>query len=95
MSDIVSFGEWVQARRNQLRYSRSELAWQIGCSPVTIKKIERDERRLSVQIAELLATHLQIPEAKRKDFIKRARGEFVAHFGLPTEMSLAEAQALY
>lgn len=45
MSDIVSFGEWVQSRRNQLRLSRTSLAQQVGCSPVTIKKIERDERR--------------------------------------------------
>ena len=57
MSEIVSFGEWVQRRRNQLRYSRTELARQVSCSPVTIKKIERDERRPSVQIAELLAQH--------------------------------------
>ena len=93
MSDIVSFGEWVQARRNQLRYSRNALAQLIGCSPVTIKKIERDERRPSEQIAELLAEHLQIPEPEQEDFIRRARGEFVPRFGSPEEMSLAEAQA--
>ncbi|MEM7116133.1 MAG: helix-turn-helix domain-containing protein [Chloroflexota bacterium] len=93
MSKIVSFGEWVQARRNQLRLSRTVLAQQVGCSPVTIKKIERDERRPSFQIAELLAQHLKIPEADQDNFIRRARGEFVARFGSPEEMTLAEAQA--
>ncbi|MCP4421482.1 MAG: XRE family transcriptional regulator [Chloroflexi bacterium] len=93
MSDIVSFGEWVQKRRNQLGLSRPALARQMGCAPVTIKKIERDERRPSLQIAELLAQHLQIPETEQGDFIRRARGEFVARFGSPAEMSLAEAQA--
>ncbi|MEM7116134.1 MAG: tetratricopeptide repeat protein [Chloroflexota bacterium] len=93
MSDIVSFGEWVQARRNQFHLSRAALAREVGCSPVTIKKIERDERRPSFQIAELLAQHLKIPEADQDNFMRRARGEFVARFGSPTEMSLAEAQA--
>ncbi|MCP4422590.1 MAG: XRE family transcriptional regulator, partial [Chloroflexi bacterium] len=78
MSEIISFGEWAQVRRNQLRLSRTDLARQVGCSPVTIKKIERDERRPSVQIAELLAQHLQIPETEQEDFIHRARGGFVA-----------------
>jgi hypothetical protein len=39
--EIVSFGEWVQERRNQLRPSRPALARLVGCSPVTIKKIEQ------------------------------------------------------
>ena len=93
MSEITSFGAWIQQRRNQLRRSRTELAQEIGCSPVTIKKIERDERRPSVQIAELLALHLQVPESDQHDFIRRARGEFVARFRLPSELSLTEAQA--
>ncbi len=93
MDEIASFGEWGQARRNQLRLSRPVLARQVGCSPGTIKKIERDERRPSMQIAELLAENLQIPEEERGYFIRRARGEFVPRFGSPQEMSLAEAQA--
>ncbi len=93
MDEIASFGEWCQARRNQLRLSRPVLARQVGCSPDTIKKIERDERRPSMQIAELLAENLQISEAEREDFIRRARGAFVSRFGSPQEMSLAEAQA--
>ena len=60
LTEIVSFGEWIQARRNQLGLSRTGLARQVGCSPVTIKKIEWDERRPSVQVPELLAAHLQI-----------------------------------
>ncbi|MEM7116131.1 MAG: tetratricopeptide repeat protein [Chloroflexota bacterium] len=93
MDEIVSFGEWVQARRNQLRFSRTALAREVGCSPVTIKKIERDERRASSQMAQLLATHLQIPAAKQANFIRRARGEFVSRFESPTEMALIKTQA--
>ena len=92
LSDIVSFGEWVQTRRNQLRLSRPELARQIHCSPVTIKKIERDERRPSPELAQLLANHLQIPDAEQEDFVRRARGEFMPNLRSPEEMSITEAQ---
>ena len=93
MSEIVSFGAWVQSRRNQLRFNRRQFADLVGCAPVTIKKIERDERRPSLEMAQLLATHLQIPEAEQEDFLRRARGEFVPTLADPTELSLAEAQA--
>ena len=72
--------------------SRTVLARQIACSPVTIKKIERDERRPSEQLAELLATHLNVPPEDQEDFLRRARGEFVPQLNSPLEMSLAEAR---
>ena len=42
--DSVSFGNWVQQRRQALDFTRPALARQINCSPSTVKKIERDER---------------------------------------------------
>ncbi|MEM7801736.1 MAG: helix-turn-helix domain-containing protein, partial [Chloroflexota bacterium] len=74
---IDSFGAWVQGKREHLGLTRNRLASLVGCSPVTIKKIERDERRPSRQIAELLAEHLQVEEPDVDRFIRRARGEFV------------------
>jgi predicted ATPase/tetratricopeptide (TPR) repeat protein/DNA-binding XRE family transcriptional regulator len=93
LTEIVSFGEWLQERRNQLGLTRKALAQQVGCSPVTIKKIERDERRPSVQIARLLAQQLQIPEAEQEPFIRRARGEYVPGLDAPDEISQAEPKA--
>ena len=55
VNTVISFGEWVQHRRLALDLTRPALARQVGCSPITIKKIERDERRPSRQIAALLA----------------------------------------
>lgn len=75
--DIVSYGYWVQQRRTALGLTRRELARQISCSPSTIKKIERDERRPSRQIAALLADQLLIPQQERERFIAMARGDFV------------------
>jgi tetratricopeptide (TPR) repeat protein/transcriptional regulator with XRE-family HTH domain len=77
-SSIISFGYWVQQRRKVLDLTRLELAQRVGCAPITIKKIERDERRPSRQIANLLADHLVIPDPDRDKFIRMARGEFVA-----------------
>lgn len=78
MESIVSFGSWVRRRRKALDLTQAALARQIGCSLVTIQKIEQDERRPSRQIAELLASHLLIPEAGRDQFLRMARGELVA-----------------
>ncbi|MCB0144003.1 MAG: helix-turn-helix transcriptional regulator, partial [Caldilineaceae bacterium] len=54
-NEIISFGYWVQQRRMALDLTRPALARKVSCSPSTIKKIERDERRPSRQIATLLA----------------------------------------
>ena len=88
MTEIVSFGEWVQTRRNHLRLTRAGLARQVGCATVTLKKIERDERRPSIEIAQLLADHLQIPTAEQGAFIRRARGEFVAQMASPDQLPM-------
>lgn len=78
MAEIVSFGEWVRQRREALNFTRADLAQRVTCSEITIKKIERDERRPSRELAELLAEHLLVPPPWRDQFVQRARGEFVA-----------------
>src|SRR5262245_22351570 len=45
MSELYSFGAWVRQRRRALDLTRDELAAHIGCSVVTIRYIEADERR--------------------------------------------------
>ena len=78
-----SFGYWVRRRRKALDLTQAKLAEKIGCSLVTIKKIEQDERRPSKQLAELLATHLLISDAEREKFYQRARGYFVPNMPPP------------
>ena len=56
--------------------TRAELAEKVGCAAVTIKKIERDERRPSPQMAALLAEHLMIPRVDRDRFMSMARGVY-------------------
>ena len=51
MSELFSFGAWVRRCRRALDLTREELAAQIGCSLMTIRHIETDERRPSTQLA--------------------------------------------
>lgn len=75
MVESYSFGYWVMRRRKALDLTRAKLATQVGCSPETIKKIERDERRPSRQIAEILANVLAIPPEEQMLFLEVARRE--------------------
>jgi transcriptional regulator with XRE-family HTH domain len=58
-----SFGYWVRRRRKALDLTQAALASQVGCATITIKKIERDERRPSLTMAERLADFLIIKPA--------------------------------
>src|SRR5215472_13780343 len=68
-----SFGDWLRHRRKALDLTQGDLADQVGCSAVTIRKIEADERRASKQIAERLADVLAISLEDRGEFIAFAR----------------------
>lgn len=75
MEEVYSFGYWVLRRRKALDLTRARLAQLVSCSPETIKKIERDERRPSRQVAELLADALAVPSEERLAFLQAARGQ--------------------
>jgi transcriptional regulator with XRE-family HTH domain len=68
------FGKQVRACREQFGLTREQLAHKVGCSAVTIYKIEIGERRPSVQIARLLAKHLEIAPDQVEVFVCAARG---------------------
>jgi oligopeptide transport system substrate-binding protein len=75
MENTTSFGYWVRRRRKALDLTQANLARQVGCAPVTIKKIEGDERRPSRQMVERLADCLAIPAAERDRFIQCGLGQ--------------------
>src|SRR5690349_19027124 len=75
MAALFSFGEWLRQRRSALLLSRDELARQVGCAVVTLRKIEADERRPSLAIAERLAERLELADDQRLTFLKVARAE--------------------
>ena len=72
-----SFGEGVKDRRGVLGLTQDELARRVGCALITIRKIESDDLRVSVQIAERLAVCLNLPLEERADFVRLARADLL------------------
>ncbi|MFD1733501.1 helix-turn-helix domain-containing protein [Deinococcus malanensis] len=73
MTHDGGFGRWVYARRRELGVTQKKLARLVGCSPVTIQKIEEGRRRPSPHLAEALATHLDITADHHGLFLEAAR----------------------
>src|SRR5579859_2201389 len=68
-----SFGDWLKHRRKALDLTQQELANQVGCATVTIRKFESNEYRPSKQVAERMADALAIPAEEHAAFISFAR----------------------
>ena len=77
--DNSSFGYWLRRRRKALDLTQARLAQQVGCAVATIKKLEADERRPSLQMAERLADCLAVPAEERAGFLRAARAEVSLH----------------
>jgi len=72
----VSFGEWLKRQRSGRGLTQDQLAQQIGCAAITLRKIEAEERRPSVQIVERLAEIFNIPLNEQTNFLRFARGDW-------------------
>src|SRR5512138_1579129 len=97
MTRAASFGRWLSARRHLLDLTQEELAQRVGCSVITIRKLEADERRPSKQMAERLAISLDIPQTERAAFLTVARTETRADLvdtPLPVPSSAAQTRLL-
>ena len=85
MEATASFGYWIRRRRKALDLTQDELARRVGCSLGAIRKLEADERRPSLEMAERLAQVLELRPAERVAFLKVARAELaVDRLGGPT-----------
>ena len=73
-----SFGNWVQRRRRGLGLTQNDLAQRLGCAPITLRKIEAEERHPSPTIAQRLAECLGVPSNEHDTFMRFARGELRA-----------------
>src|SRR5260221_14284037 len=88
MNSDQSFGDWLRQQRRALDLTQEELAGQVGCSAITLRKLEAEERRPSKQIAERLADVLQVPPGERPDFLRFARGD---PFAAPADLAAGPA----
>ena len=75
MVQAASFGTAVKERRMAMGLTQAELGRRVGCAPITVRKIEADALRPSVQIAAHLAVALILPEEAYATFVRFARAE--------------------
>lgn len=75
MTETPTFGRILKQRRKGLALTQRDVAQQVGCAVITIKKIEAGTLRPSQQVAERLANVLAIPPAERDAFYRLARAQ--------------------
>ncbi len=73
MIEEISFGRWLSRQRKSLGYTQKQLANMVNCAIITLRKIEGEQRRPSVQLVKRLAKVLNIPEQEHEAFSKYAR----------------------
>lgn len=69
----IPFHLWLKKERRALDLTQKDLAQSIGCSVVTVKKWEAGELRPSKELAEILASYLNVPGDERRAFVRFAR----------------------
>lgn len=69
----TSFGNWLKTRRRALGLTQDELAHQVYCAEITIRKIESDQLRPSKELAALLVNALEVQAEEHLALVKLAR----------------------
>lgn len=72
----ITFGEWLKRQRKAGGLTQEQLAGQLNCSTITLRKIESEERRPSVQITQQLAEIFNVPPNEQTSFLRFARGDW-------------------
>ncbi len=76
MADMdLPFGAWLKRQRRASGLTQEALAAQVGCAPVTLRKLEAGARRPSKQVAGRLAEALGIPPCEQPAFVAYARAD--------------------
>ena len=73
-AEDLSFGEWLRQRRHILDMTQQELADQVGCARITLRRLESGALRPSKELTQILLEKLGIPEAKLEAWLRFARG---------------------
>ena len=73
-SDDIIFGEWVRQRRHILDLTQQELADQVGCARITLRRIESGGLKPSKALAKILLEKLGVPSTEHETWLQFARG---------------------
>jgi non-specific serine/threonine protein kinase len=74
MTQEISFGDWLRKQRRALDLSRQAFASQVGCAPITLRRIEAGTLKPSRELAGILLEKLGIPEIEQLHWVAFARG---------------------
>lgn len=69
----TSIGRWIKRLRADRELTQEALADQVACATQTIHAIEGGQRRPSRDLAERIATVLDVPTEQREAFVRLAR----------------------
>lgn len=78
MAGNFSFGYWLKRQRKARDLTQVQLAQQVGVAVVTLRKIEADVRRPSLQLARRLAEIFELDAQERETLLAVARGALAA-----------------
>ena len=70
----LEFGEWVRQRRRVLDLTQQELADQVGCARITLRRIESGSLKPSKELAFILLEKVGVPQAEHERWLRFARG---------------------
>jgi WD40 repeat protein/serine/threonine protein kinase/DNA-binding XRE family transcriptional regulator len=73
MNQQIDFGQHIKDQRGWKGLTQAELARRVACATITIRKIEANDLRPSVQIADRIAMALDVPAEERTEFVRSAR----------------------
>ena len=74
MSEGTSFGQWLRQRRHILDLTQQELADQVGCARITLRRIEAGALKPSKELAQILLEKLGMPPTELAPWLRFARG---------------------
>ena len=63
----------MRRRRGEFGLTQADLARELGCAPITLRKVEAEERRPSVELAQRMVEILRVPPEQRDAFMRFAR----------------------
>jgi predicted ATPase/class 3 adenylate cyclase len=75
MADSFSFGYWLRRQRLARDLRQADLAGRLGVAPITLRKIEADERRPSLQLLDRIAELFALSEEERALLLRVARAD--------------------
>ena len=74
MSKATTFGQWLKQRRKALGLTQKELAQQVGCAEITLRKIEAGDLQPSAPLVASLARVVGAAEGDLPGLLSLARG---------------------